>query len=185
MPYRAAAIALHWILAVLIIGQILGGWYMGSLLEDSPEQDSFEIIHVSLGLTILLFTVARIAVRLTNLPPALPSGIAPWERMLSGVAHFGFYALMLALPCTGWALKSFFPTPIHWWGVVEWPQLPYFGGLSPAQGRPLYNQIETLHGEVLVTAALVLLALHVLGALKHQFDGSPVLWRMLPFMRKR
>jgi cytochrome b561 len=92
---------------------------------------------------------------------------------------------MLALPFTGWALKSFFPRPIQLWSVVEWPQLPYFGGLTPDQGRPLYGQLEDFHGDVLAMGMVVLLTLHVAGALKHQFDGSPVLWRMLPFLRKR
>jgi cytochrome b561 len=109
--------------------------------------------------------------------------MAGWERVLAGVSHFAFYVLMLALPFTGWALKSFFPRPIHWWGV-QWPQLSFMGGMPPEQGRPLYERIENIHGDVLVLAMVVLLALHVGGALKHQFDGSPVMWRMLPFLRK-
>ncbi len=182
--YRTAAIVLHWILALLIIGQVLGGWYMGSLPEDSPAQEFVEGIHVSMGLTILLFTLARIVVRLTNPPPALPGGLARWERLLARVSHSAFYVLMLALPFTGWALKSFFPRPLYWWGV-QWPQLPIMGGLPPEQGRTLYEQLEIIHGDVLALAMVMLLALHVGGAVKHQFDGSPVLWRMLPFLRKR
>lgn len=184
LPYRTAAIVLHWLLALLIIGQVLGGWYMGSLPEDSPAQEYVEGIHISVGLTILLLTLARILVRLIHSPPALPGGMAGWERVLSRISHFAFYVLMLALPFTGWALKSFFPRPIHWWGM-QWPQLSFMGGLPPERGRPLYEQLEGIHGDLLVLAMVVLLALHVGGALKHQFDGSPVLWRMLPFLRKR
>lgn len=158
---------------------------MDSLPDDSPQQDRIEFIHVSMGLTILLFTIARIVVRLTNPAPALPSTIAPWERLLSGISHFAFYVLMLALPFTGWVLKSFPPPPISFWGWFNWPKLPYFPDIPEAQGRQMFGQVADIHGEVLVTAMLVLLALHVLGALKHQFDGSPVLWRMLPFMRKQ
>jgi cytochrome b561 len=77
LPYKAAAITLHWILALLIIGQVLGGWYMGSLPEDSPAQGYVEQVHISVGLTILLFTMARIVVRLANPPSALPPGLAP------------------------------------------------------------------------------------------------------------
>ncbi len=183
--YAPAAIVLHWIIAVLILSQIGLGWYMANLPDDSPAQDGFEArVHIPLGLTILVLSVARLVVRLANPPPPINPRLAGWEKALAGFSHVAFNGLILALPLAGWALKSFGPGPISFWGLFNWPHLPVFGALSRAVGMPLYGALETAHGSIMVWTLLALLALHVAGALKHQFDGAPVLWRMLPFLKK-
>jgi cytochrome b561 len=140
-------------------------------------------VHISVGLTILLLVLARIAVRLTHPAPPLPAGIAPWERILIGASIVLFYLLMLALPLTGWALVSLRPKPIGFWGL-PWPHLPGVGQLlgSPAP-KPVRHELSHIHVYILIWIVLLNLALHVAGALKHQFDGRPVLWRMTPLKR--
>src|SRR5579862_2686097 len=74
--YNAAATGLHWIIAVLIVIQIGLGWYMNEVLPDhSPAHDQILTLHVSVGITILLLVLARIAVRLMWRPPPMPSGL--------------------------------------------------------------------------------------------------------------
>ncbi len=77
---------------------------------------------------------------------------------------------------------SFFPRPISFWGLIEWPHLPFINLIDAAHAKPIRQRIGTFHGTVLVWTTITLLVLHVLGALKHQFDGSPILWRMIPFL---
>jgi cytochrome b561 len=178
--YGLAARGLHWTIAALIVTQIGLGWYMNEVLPDhTPPQEAVESIHISLGLTILLLVLARIVVRLLNPPPPPPEGMAAWERWLAGAVHLLFYALMLALPLTGWALVSMGARPISFWGL-PWPHLPgmvqLFG--APPIPRPVRHQVSHIHVYILIWVVLVNLALHVAGALKHQFDGHPVLWRM-------
>ena len=79
--YSTVAIALHWIIAVAIAVQIGLGWYMGGL-EDKTAEKAVEAIHISLGLTILLLTLCRLAWRLTHRPPAEPATLARWERIV-------------------------------------------------------------------------------------------------------
>lgn len=181
--YSAGAVALHWILAVLLIGQIGLGWYMGELEDHSPAQRSFEAIHISLGLTILLLTVARIAWRLVHRPPPAPPSIARWENTAAHVVHGLFYVMLLALPISGWVMESVGPRPIPFWGLA-WPHFPAMdlitGGADP---RSLKKTLEGVHGSVLVWTTIVLLGLHVAGAIKHQFDGHPILWRMAGWMK--
>ena len=178
--YVTAAILLHWIIAALIVTQIGLGWYMNKVLPDhSAAQDDIETLHISIGLTTLLFILARIGVRLANRPPPLPSSLAPWERALARFTHVTFYVLMLALPLTGWALVSAKPDAIGFWGL-GWPKLPGLGFLIGAGHRAARHTLQDVHTDYLVWLALANLALHVGGALKHQFDGHPVLWRMLP-----
>ena len=177
--YSLAAMALHWIIAVLIIVQISLGWIMNEVLPDhTPTQSLVEGVHISLGLTILLLVALRIGVRLVHRPPVLPAGMPAWERLLSGGSHLLFYALMLALPLTGWALVSLGARPISFWGL-PWPHLPGVGALfgDPAP-KAVRHSLSHLHVYTLIWIVLLNLALHVAGALKHQFDGRPVLWRM-------
>jgi cytochrome b561 len=180
--YKASAVALHWLIAAGIIFQIGWGWYMGTF-DRTPAHDGAEQLHISVGLTILLLTFLRVAIRIFHAPPRLPDTMPGWEAMLSGVVHVLFYVLMLAIPLSGWLMESLGPRPIPFWGA-SWPHFP--GIAVPAdQRRAVHGLLETIHGSVLVWTMLGLLALHVLGAVKHQFDGHPVLWRMLPFLRKR
>jgi cytochrome b561 len=177
--YSTWAMWLHWTIAILILGQIALGWIMNEVIPDhTPNQELLEGVHISLGLTILLLVVARIGVRLTHRPPPLPLGMPAWERLLSGLVHLMFYALMLVMPLTGWALVSIGNHPISFWGL-PWPHLPgvhaLLGNPTPKASR---QALKHFHVFILIWIVLGSLVLHVVGALKHQFDGRPVLWRM-------
>jgi cytochrome b561 len=179
--YAVAAMTLHWIIAALIVIQICLGWYFNEVSKDhSPEQDYLTSIHISVGLTILLLVLVRIGVRLTHRPPPLPAGMPAWERLLANAGHLLFYILLLVLPLTGWALVSAGKDPISFWGL-PWPHLPGMAQLLP--NRAAHKSLKHLHVYVLIWIILLNLALHIAGALKHQFDGRPVLWRMIPFLK--
>jgi len=176
--YSVASMTLHWLLAALIAIQLCLGWYMNEVAVDhSPIQETIEGVHISLGLTILLLVLVRIGVRLTHPAPALPAGIPRWERLLAHASHLLFYLLMLALPLTGWALVSLGTRPISFWGL-PWPHLPGVSVLGSPAPRPVRHELVHIHVFILIWITLINLALHVAGAIKHQFDGRPVLWRM-------
>jgi len=100
--YTAVAITLHWIIAFSIVGLILVGWQMTDMPLGAPGQEQLYQMHKSFGITVLLLTVARIVWRVLNPPPPLPEGMTAWERTLANGTHVGIYALMLAMPLTGW-----------------------------------------------------------------------------------
>ena len=178
--YGAAAIVLHWTIAALILVQMGLGWYMNEVLPDhSPAQDRIQDIHVSAGLTTLLLILARIVVRLVAPVPALPEGLARWEAVLARVVHVLFYVLMLVLPLSGWLLLTVRHEPAALWGL-HWPWLPGLEGVSGPAHRDFARAAKHFHVFTLVWIAWVMIALHVAGAVKHQFDGHPILWRMLP-----
>jgi cytochrome b561 len=177
--YGAVSMWLHWTIAILILAQIGLGWVMNEVLPDhSPAQAQVEAVHISLGLTILLLVLVRIGVRLTHPAPPLPSDMPAWERILARGSHVLFYLLLLAMPLTGWALVSLGSRPIAFWGL-PWPHMPGIGALlgSPAP-RPVRQELAHIHVFILIWVVLLNLGLHIAGALKHQFDGHPVLWRM-------
>jgi cytochrome b561 len=174
--YAAVAIALHWLIAALIVVQLLLGWWMNEWVPDhSPQQAAIEAWHISNGVVILLLVLVRIGVRLAYRPPPLPP-MAGWERMLVTFTHSLFYVLLLVVPLTGWAIVSVGAKPIHVWGL-PWPHLPGLGFMQAH--KDWRHALTSVHVYWLIWLVLINLALHIAGALYHQFGGrETVLWRM-------
>ena len=103
-----------------------------------------------------------------------------WERTSSHAVHMGFYALMVLVPLGGWLLVSISPFQVSTvlYGVVSWPHLPFTEGV---ESEALYGVIENIHSKAGGWGFIVLLLLHVAGAVKHEVMAEAgVLKRMLP-----
>jgi len=183
--YSSGAIALHWLIAALLISNIVLAWYFTHL----PKMAQFgpASVHKSIGITILFLTLIRIGWRFTSPPPPLPGTLRPWERWGAKATHVLFYVIMLGMPLSGWAMTSASPLiklhPTVLYGVLPWPTLP-FGHLS----RDTLDSLRRLFGRthaLLAWVAYLTIALHVAAALKHQFiDHDDVMGRMLPLARR-
>ncbi|MBB6123423.1 cytochrome b/b6 domain-containing protein [Sphingobium subterraneum] len=184
--YPARAIILHWMIALLLIANLV----IGLRMEALAGMDQFRVfqLHKSIGITVLLLTLIRIAIRLSYTAPPYPDGVAGWQRMLSKTVHGAFYGIMLGLPLTGWIVVSASPLniPTVLFNMIPWPDIGPLTQLSLAKKKALSGTVGDVH--VLLTYLTYgLIALHVTGALKHQFSGPvSVLYRMLPlsFLRK-
>jgi len=178
--YTSVAITLHWLIAIAIIGMILGGWYMSDLPDGAPGQYFLYQMHKSVGITILLLTIARIIWRVMNPPPPLPEEMNGLEKTGSHLVHFGFYGLMLAMPLTGWLYSSVsvkLDVPTVLYGVLSWPDVPFVEALKTESASGIVNFIHSK----LAWLAIGMLGLHVAGALKHEFSAEDgVLKRMIP-----
>jgi cytochrome b561 len=180
--YSSVAITLHWLIAIAIVGMIIGGMYMTGLEDGAPGQYFLFQLHKSIGITILLLTVSRIIWRVMNPPPPLPDEMNGLEKTASHLVHLGFYGMMVLLPLTGWLYTSIsvdLDVPTVLFGVVSWPDIPFVDGLKT---EATSDAVETTH-DLLAKLTLALLALHVAGALKHEFSAEQgVLKRMIPGM---
>jgi cytochrome b561 len=178
--YTSVAIALHWLIAIALVGMILFGWYMGDLPDGEAKYAAYQL-HKSFGITVLIFTVVRIVWRVMN--PAPPEPPMPgWQAAIARATHVAFYVLMLMLPLSGWIMASASPTGIatKLFGAVDWPHVPGFATLPMAAKEQLHDPLEFIHSK-LAWVLLALLALHVAAALKHQFvDRDGLLARMAP-----
>lgn len=179
--YTAVAIALHWAIALLIIGMIAVGWIMDAM-PGGPGSPKTEIIqiHKSVGITILLLTVARIVWRLMNPPPAEPP-MPKWQSLLANSVHILLYVMMLAMPLTGWIMASaeISQHETRFFGTVEM-YVPGIPGLPAETREGLADTFGSLHSAG-AWVIIGLLALHVAGAVKHQFiDKDGLLARMAP-----
>lgn len=170
--YSKWAIALHWMIAGLLAFQI----GQGLALEAQPqgaEQFAVYQLHKSLGVTILALTIVRLIIRLIVRRPdaVMDSG---WARALSGLVHWSFYSVMILGPLSGWIIVSTarIKVPTLLFGTIPWPHLPV--------GSLWHQPMEQLH-EVMAWLAVGLFALHVAGALRHQFaKADHLLERMIP-----
>jgi cytochrome b561 len=175
--YTAVAIALHWLIAAGIVGMIALGWIM----DDVPDAQAYSLIqlHKSFGITILLLSVARVVWRLMNPPPPEPP-MPGWQRALALFVHVGLYVLIIAMPLTGWIMASASSdAPTRYFGLVD-ARLPGIPGL-PAEARDgIEDGFEFAHSN-LQWVIIAMLALHIAGALKHQFiDRDGLIARMAP-----
>jgi cytochrome b561 len=178
--YSKTAMILHWGIAAAIAFQIGLG---ESVAHSPPGSGKWDVaqFHKTVGITILLLTLARVAVRMVKpRPPAL--GDKSWAQKLAGWTHFGLYAFMILAPLTGWlaASTSRFAVPTDLFGVVHWPNFPFVSGMEADAKHDLHEAMETVHG-ALAKLGFGLLVLHVVGALRHQFLlKEALLERMLP-----
>jgi len=184
--YSHVAIALHWTIAVLLLSNIGIAWYFNTL--HGMARLSPIALHQSVGLTVLVLSVARLAWRLVNPPPKLPGYVTGWEKLLSTIVHWGFYVVMIGLPLTGWAMRSASPLhhilPIKLF-FIPWPAIGPLASMAPDQAKSAEHLFEAAHG-LLGKLAYGLIVLHVAGALKHQFiSRDDVVARMIPILKRR
>jgi len=188
--YSLVAMVLHWAIALLIVANLATGWWMTAAIDTAATQASAVAAfqwHKSIGLTVLLLSVLRLAWRLTHAPPALLVTQRAWERRAAIATHWLFYGLMIAVPSFGWLYVSTqwrgdtpLNVPTLWFGFFQVPHL-FSLPLVSQEERQFYADVFLLSHQTLVWSTAALLVVHVLAALKHQFvDRDPIFGRMLP-----
>jgi cytochrome b561/polyisoprenoid-binding protein YceI len=183
--YTTVAIVMHWLIAAAIIFQIILGWRMGDGPKGSPTTFALFQLHKSIGITILVLSLARLAWRLFNKPPPAPAHQPKWERTASQLVHVGFYVIMIGLPLTGWIIVStsrvVLPTLLY--GTIPWPHIPGLPELA-AGPKHVWHQIGANGHGLLVKLTYLLLALHLGAVAKHQvLDKDAVFANMAPGAR--
>lgn len=176
--YSGFTVALHWVTAALVVSQIA----IPIVTEDlaRPERMFWMSAHKSLGLVLMVLTLARLAVRLRRPLMPLPGAMAGWEKFLARATQIAFYALLIGLPLGGWIASTASGRPIMFFWTLPWPDLPFI-----PHDRALARNVMEIH-EVAGKAMIGVIALHIAGALKHYVvDRDNVLQRMLPFLPRR
>jgi cytochrome b561 len=178
--YTRTAVVLHWVVAALILVNI----GLGLSADHLPDEWVRRVIdtHKSIGITVLGLALLRLLWRAAHPPPPWPAGYARWERLGAHLAHGTLYALILLLPLSGWlhdsAWKDAATHPMRLFGLVPWPRIGFIERIDPATKESLHTLFGAFH-TAFGYALYALLALHVGGALKHQWlDGEAELQRM-------
>lgn len=173
--YSNAAVALHWITAVLVLFQIWLGLSFADMAQ-GPQRTELFTWHKTIGATILVLALIRLAYRLKNPPPPFPPDLPKWRRYVAVWNHRLFYFALIVLPLTGLIAVS---------GMAKGPttelaggiRLPVIPGISEGTG----DMSGDLH-KLLVYITIALLLLHVGAALYQQFvEHDRTAGRMPPF----
>jgi cytochrome b561 len=172
LRYTTPAIALHWLLALMIIGSFGFGMYMTDL-PFSPARVKLFNWHKWAGMTILALSALRLLWRVSHQPPALNLAMPAWQMSAYKLTHVVLYALFFAVPLAGWAYSSAAGFPIVVFGVLPLPDwVPKSKELAD-----VLKQVHHLLAYLLAAFAL----LHIAAAIKHQwFDKDRLLLRMMP-----
>jgi len=189
--YTKTAVILHWLIVLGIFAMFALGWYMSELPKDAPKQIAYDLfdwgiytwqlseeasprtfyfnLHKSIGVTLLGLIIFRVLWRITHQPPALLSSYKTWERKLATGTHHLLYLLMIAMPLSGLIMAVSSKYGVKWFGM------DFIGGLDNTPLREAFKEVHEVIGAII----LLVLILHILGALKHKFiDKDDTMKRM-------
>lgn len=179
--YTKTAIVLHWLIALGVLFMLALGWFMTDLPREGAKSNAYDLfnlgiytwqlaeevsprtfyfnLHKSIGVTLLALIAFRVFWRLTHQPPALLSSLKTWEKKLADAAHKILYVLMIAMPVSGLMMALYSKYGVKWFGIKILP------GLDDKAIREVFLFMHEWIG----VAFALLIALHIVGALKHKF----------------
>lgn len=157
--YHPALVALHWLLA-LMLALALG---MGTFVLKEMPNDAIDKVgalrgHMLVGIAIGALMLVRLVVRWrTGRPPMAWTGhvLLDWLRNL---AHFSLYLLVFAMAASGAATALSAGLPEIVFGGAMLPLPETFAAYAP----------RAIHGWI-ATALFLVIGIHLIGALFHQF----------------
>lgn len=171
--YTHTAILFHWLIALLIIASFSLGLVMTDIPGITPTKLKYYSWHKWAGVTILTLAALRVLWRLTHRAPAYPASMKPWEKSAAHHLHTLLYALMFAVPLSGYFYTLSAGVPVVYFGLFQLPVL-----IEPnPELKPVLKALHFWLNMGLATAVGV----HIAAALKHALiDRDGVVKRMLP-----
>ena len=182
--YSPVAIVFHWTMAALVVFQLFWGWWMGRLPVGGHKVAAYDL-HYAVGVVMLVLILGRAGWRAFAPEPINDADKPGWESVAAHITHYLFYACLLGLPLSGWLMVSATAreTDLALAGVARWPLLPLHE-LTRGRLWAIEAVAEWIHWG-LVATLLLLIPIHVGGALKHQVvDRDDVMHGMLPVLPK-
>ena len=172
--YHPALVALHWLLAILIIVALVAGTF---LLAGTPNSDPSKITglqaHMSIGISVLVLMLIRLVTRFaTEKPPHAATGNGALD-MAGRAAHVGLYFLVFGMCASGLALANLAGLP----GIV-------FGGVGTLPADFSVYGPRAAHG-IIAKLLMLLIAAHVAGFAFHQFIRKDGLFQRMWFGNRR
>lgn len=168
--------ALHWIVGLLFLTAIVVA-LLDDVSADRAVHRQIVDIHKSLGITVLVLGVARLAYRFVKAPPAYPASYDRKARLVASTSHWLLYALIIVVPLTGALATLLFGRPLPWFGLFTIP--------SPLEADEALGKIIGKAHKLLSYPVYLAVAAHIGATFWHEFvkkDGS--LARMLPHRAK-
>jgi cytochrome b561 len=156
--YSTVAIWLHWLIAFLVIANIV----IGIASEPLGKAISGVMgIHKSIGLTVLALSVLALLWRLTHTRPPLPGTMSSGMKAAASLMHGVLYVLMILLPLSGWLMSSAGPRPLNWFNLIDIPKFAVQRGDAIVSAASFHGALGLIFGALAVG--------HIGAALWHHF----------------
>jgi cytochrome b561 len=171
--WGAVSQSLHWLIVLLIFALAVVGLTMGDLPK-TPKYFWVYTAHKSVGITVLVLVIARLAWRLYAGAPRPVTGTPGWQHAIASITHVLLYVIMFAMPLSGWLYDSASGLrPFKFFGLFNMPKL-----VAPDQG--LRHLSHTVHEGGLYVLIVLVLAHAGAAFYHHLFQRDATLARMLP-----
>jgi cytochrome b561 len=172
--YHPLLVALHWLLALMIIAALsLGFFWLAATPNTSPEKITILRWHMAGGMLILALMIIRFIVRMSTSRPAnMRTGNSTADR-IAPIAHYGFYAVVVLLAATGYATALLAGLPEIVFGNS--------GGALPATFENYPTRTAHACLAALLAGAIVL---HLLAACYHHFVKKDGLFGRISFGKR-
>jgi cytochrome b561 len=169
--YQPALVALHWLVALMIIGLLcLGFFVLANMPNSDPRKLDILVWHMTGGMFVLVLMILRVIIRRWSARPATATTGSPRLYRLASMAHYGFYVIVFLMIATGW--------------FTGW----LISGVFQPNGEPLpdsFAVFPTFRAHAaLATLLAILIAAHVAAALYHQFVLKDGLFSRVWFGRR-
>jgi cytochrome b561 len=166
--YQPVLVALHWLLALMIIGLLcLGFFVLANMPNSDPNKLDILVWHMSGGMFVLVLMVVRLIIRRWSARPAMAVTGSPLLDRLASMAHAGFYVIVFLMIATGW--------------TTGW----LISGVFQPNGEPLPDNFAVFPSfrahAALATLLAILIVVHVAAALYHHFVLKDGLFRRMWF----
>lgn len=161
--YSTALVAVHWFMALLMVAVFASIELRVLYAKGTEMRDFMKALHFTLGLSVLLMVVLRLAARWASPKPehiTPPDVTLAWAQRLAAVGHLALYGFMLLMPLAGWLALSAAGKPIPFFGL----ELPALMGPDKA----FASDIKWLH-ESVGEVGYWLIGVHVTAALAHHY----------------
>jgi cytochrome b561 len=155
--FTALQRALHWLMALCVLGMLFVG--VGMVSTITPKYLTFVSLHKPLGIAILLLALLRLVVRLISGAPPLPPDLPEPMKLAAQLSHYALYILMIGMPLLGWGMLSAASYPVVLYGGVHLPAI-----LPPSDS--LHTLLWNAHFYLAFVFYAIIL-LHVAAALFH------------------
>ena len=152
--------ALHWVIAIGIFALIYLGLEQAGM-ERGDEKSRIRFIHASIATVLLGLMTVRIIWRFMNEAPAHPDGMAPVQRLVATLVHWGLYIAVFGQLLAGAMMSGTAGRGLPLFGFLSIP-LPI---AESDAGHEFWEEVHEFAWKPL--AAIVVL--HILGALYNHF----------------
>lgn len=160
----------HWITAAIFLGALGLGIFIENSELPREAVSPYMQWHKAFGVSVLIYGLWRVGWRVANGFPKPVEQMPAWQDRTAKVVHVGLLTAILAMPISGILMSIAGGRDLSIWGLT----------LLPSLGK--IEWLDTVAKAVHETAPpviLLMLALHIFGALKHHFiDRDTTLRRM-------